>query len=204
MLIGILGANGRLGRLICDELVTQNIKYQIIGRDMDFDHMIDCIVDVSSADGTKNLLTKLLELNLSIPLIIGTTGLLRYDLISEYQKLSKVIICSNFSHGIKQINMLLENLSQGYWLSAHILDSHHQHKVDSPSGTAKTFKEILDNKGILTTIHSVREGDEIGYHQITLLAPSEQIIFSHQALDRRIFAQGCVQYIKQILKVCKE
>ena len=55
MLIGILGANGRLGRLICDELVTQNIKYQIIGRDMDFDHMIDCIVDVSSADGTKNL-----------------------------------------------------------------------------------------------------------------------------------------------------
>jgi 4-hydroxy-tetrahydrodipicolinate reductase len=205
MLIGILGANGKLGRLICDELVMQNIKYQIIGRDMIFndnvDCNVDCIVDVSSADGTKNLLTKLLALNLSIPLIIGTTGILPYELITEYQKISQVVVCSNFSQGIKQINTLLENLSQGYWLTAQIIDSHHQHKIDSPSGTAKSFKEILDKKGIPTSIHSIREGSEIGYHQIILSASSEQITLSHQAMDRRIFAKGCVQYI---LKVCRD
>ena len=198
MNIGILGANGRLGIQICNELNSQNINFQIIGRDMSFDDSLVCIVDVSSVDGTKNLLIKLLELNIKIPLIIGTTGLLPYDLITEYQKLTKVIICSNFSQGIKQINMMLDNLSEKYWISAHIIDSHHRYKVDSPSGTAKSFKEILDKKGIVTTIVSIRDGDEIGYHQITLKSESEEIIVSHKAMDRNLFAKGCIQYIKQM------
>jgi dihydrodipicolinate reductase len=58
---------------------------------------LEVIVDVSSPEGTTQLITKLIELNLRIPLIIGTTGDLPNKLINHYSKKATVIVCPNFS-----------------------------------------------------------------------------------------------------------
>jgi 4-hydroxy-tetrahydrodipicolinate reductase len=198
--IGILGGKGRLGSMIMEELEELKIPCDVITRDMDMSKKYDCIIDVSSPDGTKELLIKLITMNQRIPLIVGTTGKLPEDLISTYAEIAPVIMSTNFTQGVQSINMFLDSLSPGYWQRAEITDMHHISKKDSPSGTAKSFKDILDSKEIPCTIDSIRMGAEVGYHKIVLCAASETITITHDAHDRSVFAKGCVDYVMQILR----
>lgn len=197
--VGILGGKGRLGGMIMEELAELKISCDIIARDMDIPKKYDCIIDVSSPDGTKDLLIKLITMNQRIPLIIGTTGILPEDLISAYADIAPIIVSTNFSQGVQSINVFLGSLSPGYWQRAEITDMHHISKKDSPSGTAISFKDILDEKKIPCTINSIRMGAEVGYHKIVLCAASETITITHDAHDRSVFAKGCVDYVMQIL-----
>lgn len=197
--VGIVGGKGRLGSLIMEELLSLKIPCNIITRDMDINTSYDCIVDVSCPDATKELLIKLIALNHRIPLIIGTTGDLPEDLIARYAEIAPIIVSSNFSQGVQSINLFLHSLSPKYWYKAEITDMHHISKKDSPSGTAKSFRDILENKKIPCTINSIRMGTEVGYHKIVLSSESETITITHDAHDRSAFAKGCVDYIKQII-----
>lgn len=200
--VALLGGNGRLGSLIANELKIQNIKYDLLGRDFVLDESFKSnrlIIEVSSPIGTTYLLNQLLTLKYRIPLIIGTTGDLPNELINEYAKIAPVLVSSNFSVGINTINKMLEGILKNYWKSAEILDVHHVHKKDQPSGTAKTFGKKLDQKEISYQIESVREGEVVGFHRIVLKSDSETITIEHNASDRNIFAKGCIEYLKWIV-----
>jgi 2-aminoadipate transaminase len=202
----VQGADGKLGKIICHELESSDIftLHHKILRESCFPDLGDVgsknvFVDVSSVDGTKQLLQKLLHENIKSPLVIGTTGDLPYDLINEYAKYAPVMISSNFSIGVSTVNKLLELLIPDYW-KAEIDETHHIHKKDAPSGTAKTFAKLIENKVISDIkIESHREGEVIGLHKILLKNDSEEITIIHNALDRNLFAKGCLKCIEWIL-----
>lgn len=199
----VLG-NGRLGKLIQSELEKQNKLYTIITREninMLTITDADVVIDVSSPDGTIQLLDNL-EINNSHPkLIIGTTGhtVDQKNRIEKYSNTSAVLYCSNFSIGIHTICEMLSKLDLNQLWSAHIIDIHHVNKKDSPSGTAKLLKAELEKyKVMVTHIESERQGDVIGKHVIILKKQNETIKLEHNAESRELFAEGCVKFIEKI------
>ncbi len=204
--INILGANGRLGSLICQE-AEKNSNFVVNKLNRELDNIINkansIIIDVSSIEGTTNLVKELLDKNYNIPLIIGTTGSLPFDLIKQYKNKigDKVLVSSNFSIGVSSINKYLEELIPNYWC-INIEEHHHIHKKDAPSGTAKTFQNIANDNVINKDydIQSKREGDIIGYHKIHLFNDYEELVIIHNAKDRALFAKGCLEYVKKMIK----
>jgi 4-hydroxy-tetrahydrodipicolinate reductase len=79
---------------------------------------------------------------------------------------------------------------KGY--SASITETHHVHKKDAPSGTAKTMGDIVQNATQLqkVPIESIREGEVVGYHKVTFESPVDTIEISHNAKTRDMFAEG--------------
>jgi len=199
--VSIFGSTGRLGSLIKNE-ITNNTHFTFIEgitRDIKINEKANVIVDVSSNDGTKSLLTYLIKNSINKALIIGTTGLTpdTQMLIKRYSIKNPVCLVSNFSEGISKIKKIISELnSLGQNWKFNMLEKHHQKKIDKPSGTAKTLAKEIKQE---CPIESVREGDIIGYHQILINSKEEEIIISHNAKDRNIFAKGCLNYIKWIV-----
>jgi 2-aminoadipate transaminase len=203
-----LFGSGRLGKQIENNLKENNkslkniIRYNILTRNYkkeDIKNIGEIIIDVTSPDGTVDLITFLIEHKLNKKLIIGTTGHTsdQNNIIKEYSKKNAVVYCSNFSNGIQNLVKMIRNLDK-VWNNAYILDIHHIHKKDSPSGTAKLLAKELEKMNIKTDIESKREGEVIGTHIVTLRGKNEELILTHNAENRDIFANGCVNLIEKI------
>jgi 4-hydroxy-tetrahydrodipicolinate reductase len=199
----IHGHTGKLGRRIIEQLNKHhhNVKYVgYIDRLYDFtilklNHDV-VILDVTSDEGCKNLLTKLIEKDLYYPIVIGSTGQLPTELINKYSKIVPVKQISNFSEGISRIVNILKSLVLSNSL-IEISETHHTLKKDSPSGTAKTLANILDVKHEL--IESKREGNVHGIHTINISNDFEKITITHEAIDPNVFAIGCIKVIQNII-----
>ncbi len=192
---------GRLGKLINDKLNEKKnqIKYNVLTRNFETENIGDIIIDVTTHEGTIELIKFLTENKLNKKLIIGTTGHTEEEinLIKEYSKHNPVVLCPNFSNGIQNLVRMIRKLDRVYQ-SAHILDIHHINKKDAPSGTALLLKRELDKLGIDTEIESRREGEIIGTHIINLKGYNEKLILTHIAENRDIFATGCINLISKI------
>ena len=195
--------NGKLGKQIVKEFdsnnISNSIKYNLLTRNFRNEQMGDIIIDVTNASGTVELINFLTEKKLNKKLIIGSTGHSTEDieLIKEYSKNNAVILCPNFSNGIQNLIKMIRSLDK-VWKNATILDVHHINKKDSPSGTALLLKKELEKLKIPTSIESERKGEVIGLHTITLIGDNEQLIITHNAENRDIFAKGCVNLIEKI------
>ena len=207
--VHILGCEGKMGSLIREECLENNMNVFAIDRTYNItttSYNKHIIVDVSSPAGTTSLLNYLIDNKLKIPLLIGTTGDLPYDLIEKYGKMAQaqviVRVCSNFSIGINMIqNMLNYTNHLPDCFEYSIDETHHTEKKDAPSGTALTLKKIINNNGINNVdINSNRVANVIGTHNIVMQNDCEKITITHEALDRRIFAKGCVKIIQTMLK----
>jgi 2-aminoadipate transaminase len=207
--IHILGHNGKLGKLIISELLkSKSVKfYEGFGKDINL-NMFDTnskhiIIDVSSPEGTTNLINKLIEKNINYPLIIGTTGILPTKLIENYSTNNPVFICPNFSLGISQFKKIIDAIDKTLW-NASVVEKHHKHKKDSPSGTALKITETYnkeDNYINSNDILSIREGEIIGEHELLLTSEYETIKISHSAKSRNLFAEGCVKLVEKIASI---
>jgi len=199
--VSICGSTGKLGTLLTQEIHNNDMFYlnEPITRDIKITSNTDVIIDVSSVEGTHNLIKYLNNNRINKPIIIGTTGITTeiMGLIEDYSRKNPVALISNFSEGIPKIKKLLEELNKlnNNW-EFSMIEKHHTNKKDSPSGTAKTLSSLIDRK---CNVESVREGDIIGYHQIKLTSNDEEIIISHNAKSRNIFAKGCIRFINWIL-----
>jgi DNA-binding transcriptional MocR family regulator/dihydrodipicolinate reductase len=195
--------NGKLGKQIVKEFdsnnISNHIKYNLLTRNFCNEQMGDIIIDVTNASGTVELINFLTEKKLNKKLIIGTTGHSTEDieLIKEYSKNNAIVLCPNFSNGIQNLIKMIRSLDK-VWKNATILDVHHINKKDSPSGTALLLKKELEKLKIPTSIESERKGEVIGLHTITLIGDNEQLIITHNAENRDIFAKGCVNLIEKI------
>jgi DNA-binding transcriptional MocR family regulator/dihydrodipicolinate reductase len=207
IIINILGGNGRLGKLICEEASKNPELFKINILNREISNIINThksiIVDVSTIEGNCNLLAKLISCNYKIPLIIGTTGRLEMELINRYRQIvgiKNVFVCSNFSIGVSSINKYLEDMIPNYWC-INMEEHHHVHKKDMPSGTALKFKNILSDNVINKEfdIECKREGEIIGYHKLHLFNEYEEITIIHNAKDRKLFAKGCLEYVKNMV-----
>ena len=131
------------------------------------------------------------------PLVTGTTGI-DYDKINPN---APWVIAANFSVTMVLVKKAIEQLSQITQLlpdvAFEIYEKHHIHKQDQPSGTALLWEKWTKNS---CEFQSVREGDEIGLHKLSIKSPFEDLEIAHQSKSRALFAQGAVYACKLMLK----
>ncbi len=132
--------------------------------------------------------------------VVGTTGW--YDIADEvfayFEKCGTPLIwASNFSVGVNVFSAAVELVSKllgtagGY--APYIVEKHHCHKLDAPSGTAKTLAKIIDgNMSVKTDVASVRVGELPGIHTVGFEGECDRITLEHEAFSRRGFAEGAV------------
>ena len=133
--------------------------------------------------------------------VIGTTGWsdIKEEVIAYFDKCGTPMIwASNYSIGVNVFFAVTDHISRllgktgGY--SPYMVEMHHCHKLDAPSGTAKTLAEIVDaNMGVRTDIQSVRCGEIPGTHTIGYEGLNDRITLSHEAFSREGFAAGAVE-----------
>jgi len=134
-------------------------------------------------------------------MVVGTTGW--YAKLQDMRTLAErrgagLLYGTNFSIGIQVMMELAEKMgatlkNAGYTFS--IAETHHVSKLDSPSGTAITLGEIVEEATDLEEIpiHATREGDAMGLHVLEARSASDRLVLTHEAFSRRGFAEGAVR-----------
>ena len=133
--------------------------------------------------------------------VIGTTGWMdiKEEVIEYFQKCGTPMIwASNYSIGVNVFFAVTEYISKvlgktgGY--SPYMVEMHHCHKLDAPSGTARSLADIVDgNMNVTTEIQSVRCGEIPGIHTIGFEGLNDRITMTHEAFSREGFAAGAVE-----------
>ncbi|CAL4319767.1 4-hydroxy-tetrahydrodipicolinate reductase [Buchnera aphidicola (Eriosoma grossulariae)] len=133
-------------------------------------------------------------------IIIGTTGFntIEKNIIQNAAKKIGIVLSYNFSIGMNIVYKLLQQTTKiiGKNSDIAIIETHHNKKLDKPSGTAITIKEVIqkniqDDKKI--EISSLRMGNITGDHTIIYTHAGERIEITHRAQNRTIFAHGAIQ-----------
>jgi 4-hydroxy-tetrahydrodipicolinate reductase len=132
--------------------------------------------------------------------VVGTTGWMdiKDEVIAYFEKCGTPMIwASNFSIGVNVFFAVTEHISKllgnagGY--SPYMVEMHHCHKLDAPSGTARSLADIVDcNMNTKTDIQSVRCGEIPGIHTIGFEGLNDRITMTHEAFSREGFAAGAV------------
>ena len=131
--------------------------------------------------------------------VVGTTGW--YDIkdkvFAEFEKQGCPLIWSaNFSIGVIALFAAVEKASavlRGNGYTPSITETHHIHKLDKPSGTAKILGGIVEaGLGEVPAIESVREGEVPGIHTVEFLSGCDRLTFTHEAFSREGLAAGAV------------
>lgn len=133
--------------------------------------------------------------------VVGTTGWadIREEVIAYFEKCGTPMIwASNFSIGVNVFFAVTDYVSRmlgttgGY--SPYMVEMHHCHKLDAPSGTARSLADIVDaNMNVETDIQSVRCGEIPGIHTIGFEGLNDRITLTHEAFSREGFAAGAVE-----------
>ena len=139
-------------------------------------------------------------------MVIGTTGL-NHTQIKKIKAASKkipIVFSSNMSVGVNILFKLAGEAAAkvGPDYRIKIIEAHHIHKKDAPSGTAKTIAEVIEEASgrKVSDIQSIREGEIIGDHEIILESNVDTIKISHSAKTRDIFAKGSLVAAKFLAK----
>jgi 4-hydroxy-tetrahydrodipicolinate reductase len=157
---------------------------------------IDVVIDFTSPEAAVENMRAVLSLGGRI--VVGTTGWYQHlpELKALAYKRGGALLCgTNFSMGVQKLFKLTGELArlEGYDFS--ITETHHISKVDAPSGTAITLKEIIQQvrPGIEVPITSHRVGDAKGEHIVTAKSDTDELEIRHDAFTRRGFALGAVR-----------
>ena len=177
----------------------------------DFDKDCDIIIDFSHFSSLNDILEYAVKNKK--PVIIATTGHSKEQaaLIEEAAKHIAVLKATNTSFGVTMVNEILSyaaKLLKGF--DIELIEKHHNRKIDSPSGTAETMLEVIqesinEDRDLVygregnsqrtakeIGVHSVRAGNIVGEHTVIFSRGDEIIEIKHEALSRKMFADGAV------------
>jgi 4-hydroxy-tetrahydrodipicolinate reductase len=181
----------------------------------------DGVIDFSSLQGLENVLDLCIQNNK--PLVIGLTGLEQghKTMVDKASKRIPLLLSPNMSIGVNLLFKLTEIAAKvlGDDFDIEVLDIHHKHKKDSPSGTATKLKDILlsslerkesdivyGRHGVYSErptkeigIHTMRAGEVVGEHSVYFFSSEERIEISHKAQDRKTFGVGTVKAAEFII-----
>ena len=132
--------------------------------------------------------------------VVGTTGWndIKDEVIACFEKNgTPMIYSSNYSVGVNVLSAAVALVSKylgkagGY--SPYIVEKHHIHKLDAPSGTAKSLAEVVgEGMCCKPDIASVRVGEVAGIHTVGFEGGNDRITLEHEAFSRKGFAEGAV------------
>ena len=131
-----------------------------------------------------------------VPVVCGTTGW-NVEAIRQEAQEAGLMWSSNYSIGVNilfALNRQLAKLMVAYPdYTPHMTEVHHIHKLDAPSGTAKTLQEAIGEERLpIADIESIREGEVPGIHTVVWDSEVDTISISHSAKSRKGFALGAV------------
>ncbi len=177
------------------------------------------LIDFTRPEGTMAHLKACQELG--VGLVIGTTGFneAQKSEISEAAKVIPIMLSPNMSVGVnvtlKLLEMAAKALSTGY--DIEIIEAHHRHKVDAPSGTALKMGEVIATslgrelkdcavyarEGVTGErdpssigFATIRGGDIVGDHTVLFAGTGERIEISHKSSSRATYAQGSLRAVR--------
>lgn len=229
------GCNGRMGQIVCD-LVNKNSNMVLMGgidiadlentsfpvyKDLGkIPKKPDVIIDFSIPVATFNILKYAKDNN--IPLVIATTGFSKEqdDKILEYSKFIPIFKSANMSFEINVFMHLLREIAPKLKDNdIEIIETHHNRKIDSPSGTAEMLADTIieaigENKHKEYNRHdkhekrskdeigmtSIRGGNIVGEHQVMFFGESESFEIKHTSYSRDVFAEGAIKAAEFIVK----
>jgi 4-hydroxy-tetrahydrodipicolinate reductase len=159
----------------------------------------DVLIEFTTPEATLENLHVCMALD--IKMVIGTTGF-QPEHIDQIRKTAEhipIVFASNMSVGVNVLFKLIELTTKKIGPSTvHITETHHVHKKDAPSGTAKSMREIAEaglNQKV-GNIESIREGEVIGDHDIIFETPEDVLTIKHHAKTRDMFAKGALTAAK--------
>jgi 4-hydroxy-tetrahydrodipicolinate reductase len=225
----VCGASGRMGQTL-GRMVNESKDLELVGginlrpssffgvdiveaKDADAllkktkaDVMIDFTVASAAVENVK------LAARNNVALVVGTTGISaeqRAEIEKAIHGHVPAVISTNFSVGVNIFWQLVREsakLLKDY--DIEVIEAHHRHKKDAPSGTAKTILQILDEEagtrqklygreGMTERkneigVHVIRGGDIVGDHTVMFSKNFETIELTHRAYDRSVFASGAL------------
>ncbi|WP_438013139.1 4-hydroxy-tetrahydrodipicolinate reductase [Psychrobacter raelei] len=242
--VGVIGAGGRMGRMLIEavhnnantvlaaaiersgssligvdagELIGQHKNQVALSDDLAAElGNIDVLIDFSLPDATEKNVQ--LCAKHKVAMVIGTTGLSEAQeaMLNAASAQIPVVYAGNYSTGVNVSLKLIEMAAKAFGDSADIevIESHHKHKVDAPSGTAfmmanaaatargQDLKQVAvygregqtgERKLGSIGIHAIRGGEIIGDHSVMLIADGEMVEIKHHARERMTFAAGAVR-----------
>jgi len=218
--IGILGSEGRMGRAIA--AIAADFGATVAGGvDADGDPLAlaksaDVLVDFTAPSALEANLAAACEAG--TPIVVGTTGLgqAHHDLIDNAAARVAVLQTSTTSLGVTLLARIVADAAArlGPEWDIEIVEAHHRHKVDAPSGTALLLGDaaaegrgakladlkVVDRAGLTGArsegtigFSSIRGGSIAGDHQVIFAGPGERLELIHRAESREMFARGAVR-----------
>lgn len=240
----VTGAAGRMGRRIIDILLetdgtdvvcaTERPGHEIVGMDIGdylglgkkdcyisdkLENVIDCgdvVIDFTFPEASLEHLK--VAAKKKKPMVIGSTGF-KEEQLKEVKKLAKkapVVLAPNMSVGVNLLLKVLADiatvLDEDY--DVDIVETHHRHKKDAPSGTALKMAQViakargrnLDKVGVFERrgnigerkrgeigVQTLRVGDVVGDHTVIFGCMGERVEITHKASSRDVFARGAVR-----------
>lgn len=200
---GEVAAIGRLGVQIVDEL-------EAVIND------IDVLIDFSLPDATEKNMQVCAEHN--VAMVIGTTGFneAQEQVLAKASGKIAIVYAGNYSTGVNLSLKLLGMAAKAFGNEAdvEIIEAHHKHKIDAPSGTAYMMAEAVaeargqnlkdvaiygregqtgERESGTIGIHAVRGGEIVGDHTVMFIADGEVVEITHRARERMTFAAGAVR-----------
>ena len=222
----ILCGYGRMGLMI-EQIALQSEDMNIIGvvhpglyeSPLDVPGQADVIIDFSYPGNLEGILARAERDNCAV--VIGTTGFSaeQIDKIRQASNTLRIMWSSNYSVGVailkKAVAMVAPALRDSF--DIEIVETHHNQKVDAPSGTAKmllkavdpddSFDHVYGREGIPGArgheigVHALRGGTVAGEHSVFFFGQDESLEFKHTATSRRIFAAGAIRAARYVLSM---
>ena len=219
--IAITGSNGRMGQALIEAVkLNPNVSQgSILNRGDDIERVLkdfDVLIDFTRPEATLNALSVCQSAGKAM--VIGTTGFSddALKVIDQASSDIPIVFAPNMSVGVNLTLKLLETTAKviGTDSNIEIVEAHHRHKVDSPSGTALKMGEVIANAlgrdlsecavyGREGTeeprdrqtigFSSIRGGDVVGEHTVTFFMEGERVEITHKASSRMTYANGAVK-----------
>ncbi|WP_201629538.1 4-hydroxy-tetrahydrodipicolinate reductase [Psychrobacter maritimus] len=249
--VGVIGAGGRMGRMLIEAVqenpqTTLNAAIErqgssLVGADagevaaigrLDVQIVddlkavindIDVLIDFSLPDATEQNM-QICAAN-KVAMVIGTTGFneQQEQVLAEASKQIAFVYAGNYSTGVNLSLKLLGMAAKAFGNDAdvEVIEAHHKHKIDAPSGTAYMMAEAVaeargqnlkdvavygregqtgERKAGSIGIHAIRGGEIIGDHTVMFIADGEVVEITHRARARMTFAAGAVRAATWVIK----
>ncbi|MGE6796594.1 MULTISPECIES: 4-hydroxy-tetrahydrodipicolinate reductase [unclassified Psychrobacter] len=249
--VGVIGAGGRMGRMLIEAVQDNSqtalnaaierqgsslvgadagevaaigrLDVQIVDDLKTVINDIDVLIDFSLPDAT--------EQNMQIcaahkvAMVIGTTGFNEQQekVLAKASEQVAIVYAGNYSTGVNLSLKLLGMAAKAFGTDAdvEVIEAHHKHKIDAPSGTAYMMAEAVaeargqslkdvavygregqtgERKAGTIGIHAIRGGEIIGDHTVMFIADGEVVEITHRARARMTFAAGAVRAATWIIK----
>jgi 4-hydroxy-tetrahydrodipicolinate reductase len=216
MKIAVAGCGGRMGRTVI-EAVQADSGLEVgaafdIGADPAVAASCDVLIDFTRPEGT------LAHLKHARAMVIGTTGFstAQKKSIEDAARRIPIVMAANFAVGVNAVYKLAETaariLGDGY--DVEIIEAHHRHKVDAPSGTALKIGEVVagvlnkkdfvhgregetgERPGKQIGFHAIRGGDIVGEHTVLFAGAGERVEITVRSQSRMTYAAGAVRAAK--------